>query len=100
MGNSVIDYPWRYAHVVADAQVSAGPCVLHAITINGFTTIGDCIVYDNPAAAGNVIAVLHLDTTASVSLQPITLLYDAECLTGLYFDYDATLAADLTVSYR
>ena len=100
MPNPVADFPWTYAHVAAGAQVSAGPCVLHAITVNGITTAGDCIVYDNPAAAGNVIAVLHLDKTFSVSVQPITLLYDVECETGLYLDYDATLAADLTVSYH
>jgi len=100
MPNPVIDFPWKYAHVAADAQVSASPCVLHAITVNGLTTAGDCIVYDNPAAAGNVVAVLHLDPTTSISVQPILLLYDVECLTGLYLDYDATLAADLTVSYR
>lgn len=98
--SSTVDYPWEYAHVDADAQVSAGPCVLHNITVNGLTTSGDCTVYDNPAAAGNVIAVLHIDPTTSVSVQPITLNYDVECLTGLYLDYDATLVADLTVSFK
>ena len=100
MSNPVVDFPWRYAHVAADAQVSARPCVLHNITVNGLTTAGDCIVYDNPAAAGNVIAVLHLDPTTSISVQPVPLPYDVECETGLYLDFDATLAADLTVSYR
>lgn len=100
MPNPVVDFPWTYAHVAALVQVSAGPCVLHAITVNGITTAGDCIVYDNPAAAGNVIAVLHLDKTFSVSVQPITLLYDVKCETGLYLNYDGTLAADLTVSYH
>jgi len=61
---------------------------------------GDCTIYDNPAAAGNVIGVLHLDPTTSISVQPITFLYDVECLTGLYLDYDGTLVADLTVSYK
>ena len=100
MGNSVIDYPWKYSHVDADKQISPGPCMLHSMTVNGLTTAGDCIVYDDPAAAGNVVAVLHLDLTTSLSVQPITLTYDCECETGLYLDYDATLAADLTVTYR
>ena len=98
--NAAADVPWTYAHVTADAQVSANQCTLHAIAVNGLTTAGDAIVYDDPAAAGNVIAVLHLDPTTSVSVQPITLIYDVKCITGLYIDYDATLAADLTVSYR
>jgi hypothetical protein len=94
------DYPYNYAHVTADTQVSAGPCTLHSIVVNGLTTAGDCTVYDNDGGTGDVVAILHLDPTTSVSVQPITLLYDVECLTGLYLDYDATLVADLTVSYR
>jgi len=100
MPNPVADFPWEYSHVAADAQVSAGPCVLHTIVVNGLTTAGDCTVYDNPAAAGNVVAILHLDLTTSKSVQPITLTYDVACETGLYLDYDATLVADLTVSFR
>jgi hypothetical protein len=97
---SVSDSPWKYGHVTADTQVSAGRCVLHTIVVNGLTTAGDCTVYDNTAGSGTVIAVLHLDPTTSISVQPITLTYDVQCKTGLYLDFDATLAADLTVSYR
>ena len=100
MSNPVLDFPWTYAHVTADGQVSAAPCNLHTITVNGLTTAGDCIVYDNIVTGGTVIGVLHLDPTTSISVQPITLGYDVECLTGLYFEFDATLVADLTVSYR
>ncbi|MBU0791567.1 MAG: hypothetical protein KKC55_13955 [Gammaproteobacteria bacterium] len=100
MPNPAIDFPWKYEHVIADTQVSAIPCVLHTIVVNGLTTAGDCTVYDNPAAAGNVIAILHLDTATSISVQPITLTYDCECATGLYIDYDATLVADLAVTYK
>jgi hypothetical protein len=99
MANSVTDFPWKYSHCISDTQVSAGKCVLHSIVVNGLTTAGDCTVYDNPAAAGTVIAVLHLDPATSISVQPITFLYDCECLTGLYLDFGATLVADLTVNY-
>ena len=98
--NSAIDYPWDYAHVTADTAVKAAPCVLHSIVVNGLTTAGDATVYDNTAGSGTVIAVLHLDTTTSVSVQPITLSYDIRCGTGLYIDFDDTLVADLTVSYK
>ena len=74
--------------------------IINSIVVNGLTTAGDATVYDNPAAVGNVIAVLHLDPTTSISVQPITFLYDIECIYGLYIDYDQSLAADLTVSYR
>ena len=97
---SAIDFPWDYAHVAADAQVKAGPCVLHSIVVNGLTTVGDATIYDNTAGSGDVIAVLHLNTAASVSVQPITLLYDVKCKTGLYIEFDDNLVADLTISYK
>ena len=99
MPNPVADFPWKYKHVTASVQVRAGKGVLHTIVINGLTTAGDITVYDNPAATGEVIAVLHLDITTSVSVQPITLTYDIGCEDGLYFSYDDSVAADLTVSY-
>lgn len=98
--SSVIDFPWEYKHVTADAQVSAVQCVLHGIVVNGLTTAGDATIYDNTAGSGTVIGVLHLDPATSISVQPITLLYDCRCTTGLYIDFDATLAADLTVMYK
>ena len=98
--NSAIDFPWDYAHVTEDTAVKAGPCVLHSIIVNGLTTAGDATIYDNTAGSGDVIGVLHLDLTTSVSVQPITLLYDVECKTGLYIEFDDTLVADLTVSCK
>lgn len=73
------------------------PCPPQTAQINGLTTAGDCTIYDNPAATGDVIAVLHLDPTTSVAVQPITFEYNCRCEAGLYLDYDGTLVADLTV---
>lgn len=100
MSNPATDFPWDYAHVASDTQVSAGPCQLHSIVVNGLATAGDCTVYDNIAGSGNVIAVLHLSPVTSVSVQPITFIYDVKCLIGLYLDFDSNLVADLTVSYK
>jgi len=98
---SVSDFPWEYAHVTADTPVRTGQGVLHTIVVNGLTTAGDATIYDNTAEAGTaIIGILHLATTTSVSVQPITLLYDVEFKTGLYIGFDGTLAADLTVSYK
>ena len=99
MPNPVADFPWQYKHVTESVQIFSRQGVLHTIVVNGLTTAGDITVYDNPAAAGNVIAVLHLDTTTSISVQPIPLIYDIGCKTGLYLDYDQAVAADLTVTY-
>jgi hypothetical protein len=97
---SVMDFPWKYAHCADSTQVAAGPCVLHTITVNRLDT-GACIVtvYDNPAAAGNIIAVIDLSATTVVDLVTATLLYDIQCATGLYVSFSAVATADLTVSY-
>ncbi len=86
-----------YFHVVGDGQLKATRGVLRRITVNGLTTAGDVTVYDSLTATGAVVAVLHLDPTTSISVQPISLQYDARLNTGLYLDFDATLVADLTV---
>lgn len=97
---SAIDFPWDYSHVTADKQVCAHPCVLHSIVINGLTTVGDATIYDNTVTGGTVIGVLHLNTATSVSVQPLTLLYDCACKTGLYIEFDGSLVADLTVNFK
>ena len=100
MPNPISDFPWEYAHVTADTLVRTGQGVLHTIVVNGLTTAGDATVYDNTAESGTVIAVLHLDLTTSVSVQPITLVYDVKVNTGIYIGFDGNLAADLTVSFK
>lgn len=100
MTNPIVDFPWKYKHVTADTPIRSGPGVLHTIVVNGITTAGDCTVYDNTVESGDIIAIIHLDKTFSVSVQPITLLYDIEFTTGLYLGFAGALAADLTVSYH
>jgi len=95
----VTEFGYQFAHVAADALVLTGKGILHTIVVNGLTTAGDVTVYDGIDNTGAVIAVLHLDPTTSVSVQPITFLYDARVVTGIYLDYDATLVADLTVTF-
>ncbi len=86
-----------YFHVTGDVQLKATRGVLKRIQVNGLTTAGDCTVYDSLTATGQVVAILHLDPTTSISVQPLTFEYNARLNTGLYLDYDATLVADLTV---
>ncbi len=98
--NSAIDFPWKYAHCADSTQVSAGPCVMHTITVNRLDT-GACVVtvYDNPAAAGNVIAILDLGATAVVDVLCATLIFDIQCATGLYVDF-SNAGGDITVTYN
>ncbi len=97
--SGILEMGWQYKHVTADNQVKAGPGILHSIVLNGFTTIGDITLYDSLTETGTVIAVLHLNTATSVSIQPMTLEYDLKFQTGLYIGYDATAVVDLTVMY-
>ncbi len=99
MSNPVTDFGWPSTHVTEDTQVKAGPGVLHTVVVNGLTTAGDCTIYDSLTEAGTVLAVLHLDVTTSISVQPITFTYDLKFSTGLYFGYDGALVADLTVMH-
>ena len=97
--NPVTNFGWPYTHVTADVQVQAGRGVLHSVVVNGLTTAGDITLYDSLTETGTVIAILHLDPTTSISVQPITFLYDLKFTTGLYVGYDQAVVADLTVTH-
>lgn len=95
---SKFGYP--FVHVTGDVQIKPGKGILRRVTLNGLTTAGDLTLYDSLTETGTVIAVIHLDTTTSISVQPITLRYDARFATGLYAGFDGTLVADLTIMYE
>ncbi len=97
MTDPVTGFAWPFTHVTETVQVKAEKGQLHSIVVNGLTTAGDITVRDDPAGAANVIAILHLDPTTSVSVQPITFLYDAKLKNGLHLEYDQTVVADLSV---
>ena len=92
-------FPWPFVHVTGSVLVHGAPGALHTIVVNGLTTAGDVTVYDGEDNTGDVIAVLHLDPTTSVSVQPITFTYDAKIATGIYLEYEQGTVADLTVTY-
>ena len=97
---SVIDFPWTPLHVTDTILVKTGRGVLHTIVLNGLTTAGDITVYNGVDAGGTVIAILHLNTATSISVQPITFTYDCQMATGIYIAYGQGTAADLTVTYK
>ena len=100
MGNSVIDYPWEFAHLPAGGLVLTGAGMLHTIVLNGTTVAGQTTIYDGVDATGSVIAVLaHTQAAPQISCQPITLTYDCKIDTGIFVVVDAG-AADLTVTYK
>ena len=100
MPNPVIDYPWDKINVTADAVVHTGVCVLHSITFNGMTAVGDVAVFDGIDNTGTLIGTLILRSAVHVSCQPFTLPLDCEMTTGIFFDYDATFAGNFTVTFK
>lgn len=101
MSNSVIDYPFDYAHCTADTQVCAHAGVLHTVTINGpATTAGKITLYDSLTETGTVIAVISVGLK-SESQGISCLIFDTKFSTGLYAGFDGTIAgADITISYK
>ena len=100
MTSPITGFGWPFTHVTGTVLVRTGQGVLHSIVVNGLTTAGDATVYDGVDNTGAVIAVLHLDPTTSVSVQPIPFIYDCKFATGIYIEYDQNLAADLTVTHQ
>ncbi|KKM23299.1 hypothetical protein LCGC14_1616600 [marine sediment metagenome] len=93
-------FGYPFLHVTGDVQVKPGKGILRRVVLNGLTTAGDLTLYDSLTETGTVIAVLHLDPTTSISVQPISFKYDARFATGLYAGFDGTLVADLTFMYE
>ena len=100
MSNSAIDFPWDKVNVTADAIVHTGACVLHSITFNGMTAVGDVAIYDGIDAGGTLIGTLILRSAVQVSCQPFTTILDCEMATGIFFDYDATFTGNFTVTFK
>ena len=98
--NPTIDFPWDKLNVTEDTLVHTGACVLHSITFNGMTAVGDCAIYDGIDDTGTLIATLILRSAVQVSCQPCTLLFDCEMATGIYFEYDDTLTGNFTVTFK
>ena len=99
---------YKSIHTNSTMQIFYGRGTLHTITVNGLTTPGDVVLHDGnigafpyvfPILWGATIARLHLNPATSMSMQPVTLLYDIDCRNGFYLDFDGTLVADLTVAY-
>lgn len=100
MGNPAVDFPWDKVNVTGDLLVHTGPCVLHSITFNGMTAVGDVAIYDGIDATGTLIGTLILRSAIHVSCQPMPFIYDCEMTTGIFFDYDATFAGNFTVMFK
>jgi len=100
MPNPAVDFPWEKLNVTADVIVKTGPCVLHSITFNGMTVVGDVLIYDGIDNTGTLISTLILRSAVHVSCQPFTIVLDCGMVTGIFFDYGATFAGNFTVTFK
>jgi len=91
---------FKFKNVTADTSVKNQPGYLHGITINAVTTGGVLTLYNNTSESAPAIAAINLATRAAGANVPQFLQFDIEFSTGLYAGFDATLAADLTFSYK
>ena len=96
--NPITDFGWDKQEVHGDLLVKTGQGILHGITVNGITTVGDVAVYDGIDNSGVLIATLSLRTAVSVSHQGGMYLFDCKIVTGIYFDV-TTFAGSLTATF-
>jgi len=89
----------KYAYnppIVADAQVSAAPYILHTINISpndATPTAGQIDIYDNTVTGGTKIFSIAIP---AAWFAPFTLTFDIETTLGLYIDF--TTVADVNVA--
>ena len=89
---------WEKTYVNAETLVHTGKCILHALTLNGVTAVGDVLVYDGITAGGVLIATLNIRTAVSVSYQGMTFLYDCKMADGIFITF-AAFAGNLTATW-
>uniref|UniRef100_A0A6M3KUD0 Uncharacterized protein n=1 Tax=viral metagenome TaxID=1070528 RepID=A0A6M3KUD0_9ZZZZ len=95
----VTSFGWNPVNVTATGTIArTGPCIMHSVVFNGVTTVGDVLIYDGVDATGTLIATLNLRSAVSVSVQPITFLYDCKMTTGIFVTFTA-FAGNLTVMW-
>ena len=95
MPNSVADFPWNPTHVDETTLVQFGNAVLHTIVANKIDA-DTCtvVVYDGIDNSGEVMGAIVTGLS-----QPVTLLYDCKCVTGIYIEILGEGTADLTVNH-
>jgi hypothetical protein len=86
---------YSFSHLAAAGQVKATAGFVHSISINTPATASVVTLYDNPAAAGAVVAIITRDVGALVGECKVL---DVLCPNGIYVDM--SVAVDATVSYR
>ena len=89
---------WEKLNVTDDVIVHTGKSILHAITLNGITTVGDIAVYDGIDATGTLVATINARTAVAISFQGMTFLYDCKMVDGIFIG-TTDFAGNITVTW-
>lgn len=76
------------------APIRTGQGVLHTVTLNKPVATSVLTIYDGTSTSGTKIATI----TVPASPMPVTLTYDVNYYTGLYYSL-GTADMDVTISY-
>ena len=96
--NPNISFGWNGTNVDDDVIVHTGRCILHNVTLNGVTTVGDIAIYNGTDATGTLIATINARTAVAVSFQGMTFNYDCEMSTGIFVNF-TDFAGNITVTW-
>ena len=89
---------WEKLNVDGDIIVHTGKCILHNVTLNGVTTVGDIAIYDGVADTGTLVATINARTAVAVSFQGMTFNYDCKMADGIFVDF-TDFAGNVTVTW-
>lgn len=99
-GVAKVEHRYSYGRVTADGQIKSSAGFVHTVTFAPLTatpTAGLVTIYDNTAGSGTVIYSEWIFATDVGH----TILLDVVAATGIYVEYDGTLAnIQTTVSFR
>ena len=78
--------------------VNAGKTHLHTVTVNSVNAgnVGTFVLYDGVSPAGNALTA---PISGSITMSPVTLIYDAYLQSGLYVQCN-TFNGNLTISWK
>lgn len=97
----VVEHNYSYlAPVTADTQVKASAGFIHTVTISqndAAPTAGSIIIYDNTAESGTQVFNWTLTTAV---FNPVTIILDVACATGIYVGFTTTADVNVQMSYR
>jgi hypothetical protein len=94
---------WKFSYQTAtggDAAVKTSAGILHSVTIDDVATTAGNVVLENSTDGSGTDTILNIYIDDAATFTPRTLILDVAFDTGLYVDFDGTLAgASISIAY-